>query len=73
MSPAPEAPRPPPWLAPWTARQVAALAHWQTAPGAHPYTCPTGHPAARELIPTGSGWVCGGCDYTQNWAWAVGW
>lgn len=62
----------PPFRAPWTAEQVAALNRWQSTPHVHPFTCPNPHEDndgdGRELTATPAGWVCLHCGYTQNWA-----
>lgn len=66
--------------APWTNEQVAALNAYQQAGVMHPFTCPNrsepGHVCDPEwgrgdkgvLRATNDGWVCTGCDYTQDWA-----
>lgn len=61
-------------FAPWTDEQVAALNRFQVESGMHPFTCggtrfdekhgDTGW----RLIATRGGWICSGCDYTQDWA-----
>jgi hypothetical protein len=59
--------------APWTDEEVAALERWQSGPF-HPFTCPNrreGHRVTTDLgvlVPTGQGWTCPDCDYTQDWA-----
>lgn len=70
-------------LAPWTQDVVDALNAFQRAGRFHPFTCGSGnradqaHTTATEvnrlsdaglLVATLSGWVCLGCEYTQDWA-----
>jgi hypothetical protein len=55
--------------APWTPEQVAALNRYQHS-GWHPFTCPcSSEPHEFVLFATSDGWICKGCNYTQNWAW----
>lgn len=60
--------------APFTPEQVAALNHWQTRGGMHPFTCGAEHDGpAPTLIAEADGWHCPGtltatCDYRQDWA-----
>jgi hypothetical protein len=61
---------------PWTAEQVERLNGYQAAHKMHPFTCPNRSQPGHEvihgdlgtLIATNDGWVCSGCDYTQDWA-----
>lgn len=48
---------------PWNKEQVKNLIERQSIGHLHEYNCKCGKP----LIPTKKGWVCGECDYTQNW------
>lgn len=57
--------------APWTEDQVRRLNLWQQAGNVHPFTCGRDHGATQEdrvLTATPEGWRCGGCSYTQDWA-----
>jgi hypothetical protein len=62
--------------APFTAKQVEWLWHYQFHSRMHPFTCGNRsrgtHPGIGGdygiLIPTVRGWVCMFCDYTQDWA-----
>ncbi len=59
--------------APFTADEVANLVAWQECGLYHPFTCPNRgelpHPPNAVLAPDEeSGWTCGHCDYTQDWA-----
>lgn len=69
--------------APWTDEEVEALNAFQRNGRSHPFTCGSGNRSdqahataadvndltdAGQLVATRSGWVCLGCDYTQNWA-----
>lgn len=63
--------------APFTDEQVDALNYYQRSGIFHPFTCPhrsePGHDPNNPidlgaLVATPDGWVCEGCDYTQNWA-----
>jgi hypothetical protein len=53
-------------FAPWGPVVARGLNQWQANDYVHPFTCPNGH----VLRATDDGWVCDGCDYTQDWAWA---
>lgn len=64
---------------PWDQATVDALNEYQRKGHFHPYTCPNrgdGKHTHREerggdlgaLLATPSGWICGECNYTQNWA-----
>lgn len=52
--------------APFTPEQVACLTEYQNSAYYHPFTCPAGH---GRLAVTVDGWICGGCDYEQDWCW----
>jgi hypothetical protein len=56
--------------APWTEKEVTALNAFQSCGRIHPFTCGGDHGSQtdRVLVATPSGWVCRGCDYTQDWA-----
>ena len=51
-------------IAPFSPRQVNTLNEYQFFDRTHPFTCDKGH----VLQATEEGWVCGQCEYTQNWA-----
>jgi hypothetical protein len=53
--------------APWTQEQVNQLNRFQQLGFVHEFTCPNSH-ADRTLHATPNGWICPGCDYTQDWA-----
>jgi len=52
----------------WTHEQVHNLNEYQVAGVMHPFTCGNEHPGDKELVATVRGWICTGCDYTQDWA-----
>ena len=58
--------------APWDAATVLALDAYQKS-GWHPYTCGEPDCPGRSaehhnvLVPTGEGWRCPYCPYTQDW------
>lgn len=59
--------------APFTPVQVFRLRIWQETPWVHPFTCANRGDGKHRtdtgvLVPTGDGWICPDCDYTQNWA-----
>lgn len=51
--------------APWTEEQVQRLNEWQQDSRFHPFTCGK---CGKVLTATPNGWICGSCDYTQDWA-----
>lgn len=61
---------PPRIFAPFTPEQVEGLNRFQTEAPMHPFTCRNrgDHESEGVLTATVEGWVCGECDYTQNWA-----
>lgn len=57
--------------APFTDEQVKNLNDYQESGIMHEFTCGNqNHPMgqARCLVATKDGWVCPGCNYTQDWA-----
>jgi hypothetical protein len=57
--------------APWDGAQVDNLNDFQWMNIEFPpYTCDrcNGEDEDRALVATTDGWVCPGCNYTQNWA-----
>lgn len=53
----------------WTPDQVDKLNEWQACGWVHEFTCPNRpHEGSSVLVATVDGWVCPGCDFTQNWA-----
>lgn len=64
--------------APFNLSQCESLNAYQAAAALHPFTCPHSDCGKHEtlcLIATPAGWVCPGCEYTQNWAhpWMADW
>jgi hypothetical protein len=56
-------------IAPWTLAEVESLNAFQAAGVTHPFTCPHDRWCEHDvLVATEAGWICGGCDYTQDWA-----
>lgn len=53
--------------APFTPEGVERLNSFQRSGFIHPFTCPMDHSQSRDLIATADGWICPGCDYTQDW------
>ncbi len=51
----------------WSNEQVKNLEARQKVEYMHPYTCECGE----NLIPTQEGWICGHCNYTQDWAYEL--
>lgn len=54
--------------APFTTEQVDHLNEFQRSGYMHPFTCGTPNCPVGVLTATENGWVCGGCDHTQQWA-----
>jgi len=52
----------------WTHEQVDNLNEYQVAGVMHPFTCGNEHPGNKVLVATVRGWICTGCDWTQDWA-----